>query len=92
MKTSITIFIIFLVFLISGCTKEAKEASIEKDDSYYVACGCGCCGGQEPVNKCLYKSKGDDLNKIIESDKNASASSQCAVMGCSIGVKYVYCD
>lgn len=58
----------------------------------YVACGCGCCGGNEPKEQCLYHSKGDDINKLIESDKKIQVSKSCALMGCSFGIKYRYCD
>ncbi|MBN9682509.1 MULTISPECIES: hypothetical protein [unclassified Corallococcus] len=58
----------------------------------YVACGCGCCGGVEPEVQCLSCSKGDDLQALIQKDEEAKKDPQCAVMGCSPGTKYVYCD
>lgn len=60
--------------------------------SKYIACSCGCCGGTKPVKKCLYHSKGDDLWKIIEADRKEARSKQCALVGCTIGVEYRYCD
>ena len=65
----------------------AEGAAVES----YLACGCGCCG-EEAQQKCLYHSKGDDLSKIIEEDKKVGLSPNCAVMGCSLGVNYTYCD
>lgn len=62
------------------------------DQSSYTACGCGCCGGESPIEQCLYKSKGDDINKIIESDQKVKNSPQCAYAGCSKGLLYKYCD
>jgi hypothetical protein len=59
----------------------------------YTACGCGCCGGLKPRVKCLYRSKGDDLQTIIEADKKAASNTKlCALVGCSLPVKYKYCD
>lgn len=58
----------------------------------YTACGCGCCGGVEPTVKCLYHSKGDDIQKIIENDKQAAQNPACPQMGCSHPIKYIYCD
>jgi hypothetical protein len=70
-----------------SCMNE-NEKSLES----YVACGCGCCGGKDPIEKCLYRSKGDDINKIIEDDKKVAKSDSCALVGCSLGIKYLYCD
>ncbi len=58
----------------------------------YTACGCGCCGGAEPKEVCIYHSKGENLQKIIEDDKKAGENPECAFMGCSLPVKYSYCD
>ncbi len=60
----------------------------------YIACGCGCCGGIDIASVvCLYRSKGDDIQKIIEADKKmASNTALCAVVGCALPIKYVYCD
>ena len=59
----------------------------------YLACGCGCCGGSgTPIKECLYRSKGDDLQKIIEQDEIQKKSPLCNVVGCSRGVEYRYCD
>jgi|GEM_PF-2669061 len=65
--------------------KENKEA-----DSY-LACGCGCCGNT-PIDQCLYHSKGDDLEKIKTDDEISRKKADCAVAGCSAGVRYHYCD
>ena len=58
----------------------------------YIACGCGCCGGVEPRRQCLYRSKGDNLEAIIQKDKEQQKSAICANVGCALGTKYVYCD
>lgn len=58
----------------------------------YLACGCGCCGGTTPKEQCLYKSKGESLEKIQQEDEKLRSSSSCGLMGCSLGVSYKYCD
>ena len=58
----------------------------------YIACGCGCCGGVQPRRQCLYRSKGDDLQAIVRKDKERAKNPGCALAGCSLGTKYVYCD
>jgi parallel beta-helix repeat protein len=58
----------------------------------YIACGCGCCDDIEPLVVCLYHSKGDDIQKIIKEDQEAAQNPDCALVGCSRGIKYVYCD
>ncbi|MDP2684636.1 MAG: exo-alpha-sialidase [bacterium] len=69
----------------SSCQPEVTE---------YLACGCGCCGGteSESAEECLYLSKGDDIQKYIDKDRRAAQSPNCAMMGCSSGVLYRYCD
>ncbi|MFA6048634.1 MAG: hypothetical protein WC792_01630 [Candidatus Micrarchaeia archaeon] len=60
---------------------------------HYVACGCGCCGGMADYPaQCLYHSKGDSLDKIIQEDLQSASSPSCATMGCSRGINYTYCD
>lgn len=64
------------------------------EETGYVACGCGCCRSENVTvtEKCLYRSNGDDINKVIKEDKKIAQSSSCAAAGCSAGVKYHYCD
>ncbi|RKG65369.1 hypothetical protein D7W79_37960 [Corallococcus exercitus] len=70
--------------------KVASKAPVDCSATY-VACGCGCCGG-EPQVQCLSCANGDDLQSLIKKDQEAKNDPQCAVAGCSIGTKYVYCD
>lgn len=71
--------------------QEAKPA-VQADPSY-LACGCGCCGGENtPETVCLYRSKGDDMRKVVEADTLEKNSEDCAVKGCSRGKLYSYCD
>lgn len=62
------------------------------DQDTYTACGCGCCSGATPQEVCLYKSNGDSLERIKQQDTAAKTSPQCAVIGCSRGTTYKYCD
>jgi len=88
-KEIILIGILIVAFL-SGCSQQSdnQNSSVES----YVACGCGCCGEEDPIEKCLYHSKGEDINNIIEDDKKAAQSESCELVGCSLGIKYSYCD
>lgn len=64
-----------------------------KDTRTYVVCGCGCCGGVEPEKKCLYRSKGDDLDALMAKDQATRPTPKaCANVGCSRGTEYRYCD
>ena len=64
----------------------------------YLACGCGCCGGgpddgeMRPVKRCLDRKQGETLEKIKAADEEARKNPQCAMMGCSLGTEYSYCD
>ena len=58
----------------------------------YTACGCGCCENTEPVEKCLYKIKGESLSEVREKDKTTAQNPDCENVGCSQPIKYVYCD
>ncbi len=71
---------------IAPVTSPAKDA--------YIACGCGCCAPEsDATDKCLDRSKGETLEKIIAEDKALAANlGTCAVVGCSFPVRYHYCD
>lgn len=79
--------------------REAEEfyqvQSISDPESLreYLACGCGCCGDEDPViQQCLYRANGDDLTNIIGDDKKIAESETCVLAGCSQGILYSYCD
>jgi hypothetical protein len=55
----------------------------------YLECGCGCCDGVSPMEKCV-----DSKKEKIEDIKNNNpkpSTEFCAPMGCSAGTKYKYC-
>lgn len=55
----------------------------------YVTRRCTC-GGVEPTKKCLYRSKGDSLDKIKAEDQSGAACPPNA--GCRMPIRYAYCD
>lgn len=74
------------------CGVKEESSIIEPGTQSYIACECGCCGGVEPATRCLYHSKGDDIQKIIEEDKKKAQSPICPTAGCSQPIEYIYCD
>jgi hypothetical protein len=92
-------FTLILVIFVVSCTSTPNNLisnnsiSTYNNSQSYLACGCGCCPGiQNHSISCLYHSKGDDLNNIINQDKVMSQSDSCHAMGCSSGILYQYCD
>ncbi|RKH63842.1 hypothetical protein D7V93_08205 [Corallococcus llansteffanensis] len=89
-----------LLMLSSGCvsqgarpeaasTPDAAAPGPAPEASSYTACGCGCCPGVEPHIQCL---GGESLQSVIARDKQAAASPDCPMAGCSLPVKYQACD
>jgi hypothetical protein len=85
-------YLILSIFIfILGCSKES-DAELDS----YISCGCGCCSFDEPIeeiakDECLYKSEGDNIQDIINRDRSLSPD-DCAAVGCSFPIRYVYCD
>ncbi len=50
----------------------------------YLDCGCGCCPGTAPIQKCVNES---DFINIATSQLDAD----CTVAGCSRGINYTEC-
>ena len=72
---------------------QVQSVSAPESLQEYLACGCGCCGDEDPVvSQCLYRANGDDLTTIIGNDKKAAESETCVLAGCSQGILYSYCD
>lgn len=61
------------------------------DAESYISCGCGCCGNMTPDIRCLDKLTGETIEDRKAADENLTAE-YCATAGCSLPVKYVYCD
>ena len=88
-------------FLYEWACKELKKETETGSDLWqnneeiktYIAYWCGSCWWEEkPEEKCLFEENWDDLKKIIEDDKKLKNSEVCNTMGCSIWIKYSYCD
>ncbi len=83
---------------VASSTMTCTPVSIEPpsgNPQSFLACGCGCCSSEtlKPQKRCLFRSKGDDLARMIAEDKRMSADDQlCATVGCSAGIAYMYCD
>ncbi|RKH09531.1 hypothetical protein D7V97_16305 [Corallococcus sp. CA053C] len=88
-----------LLALSAGCVSQGSRpaqaaapdasAQVAPEASSYTACGCGCCPGVEPHVQCL---GGESLQAVIARDKEAAASPDCPMAGCSMPVKYQACD
>lgn len=97
--TSITIIVgvIIALGIIATLFIKPQNTTLKNDEpEFYISCGCGCCGFDEPLEKiakeeCLYKSKGESIQDKINQDKQLSPE-LCATVGCSFPIKYVYCD
>lgn len=90
---ALSVFIISYLFSGKSEIKIIKDTKVVKEDTQsYLACGCGCCGNNDPIEKCLYKKNGDRLTSIIIEDEILKNSTSCSLMGCSRGTLYKYCD
>ena len=86
-----------VLVLVVGCVflLACSNAPAAPGPQSYLACGCGCCVSDtfKPQKRCLFRSRGDDLARIIAEDQRMAANTKaCAVAGCSAGIEYVYCD
>ncbi len=85
------IILVLIIIIFAGYITQSKKRTYSVNNSY-VACGCGCCGDVKYIEQCIYRSKGDDLSKIIEEDKKSKQGDLCKLAGCNMGTRYVYCD
>lgn len=61
-------------------------------NSYYHACGCGCCTGTASLATCVYTDLGQDLTAIAAQDQATKQDAEaCATSGCSMGRDYFCC-
>jgi len=80
------------------CMYPPRDASVRSDTSAaagctgdYTACGCGCCGGVQATPTCYYPSLGDTITAITAQDEAAKSSTNCNLVGCSLGIHYICC-
>src|SRR6185295_15673242 len=57
----------------------------------YTACGCGCCGGATPVERCVDTAHGETMRQIIDADQQQAGSPNCSFAGCALPIHYVCC-
>lgn len=101
MRKAILIIVIVGVMIafaiIATLPIKPQKSTLEDDElEFYISCGCGCCGFDEPLEKnakeeCLYKSKGESIGDKIKQDKQLTPD-LCATAGCTFPIEYVYCD
>ncbi|MFH1470414.1 MAG: hypothetical protein ABIF01_01580 [Candidatus Micrarchaeota archaeon] len=95
MKHRLAAFLAFLILAFSalvlfyGSAISGGEAA---SPSYFTACGCGCCADVEPQSQCLYHSNLDSIESVISKDVEMAKSQDCPLIGCSIPIRYSYCD
>ncbi len=93
MKRRLAAFLAFVIIALSLFVLFFGAAlKAEPRYDYYIACGCGCCGASEPVIQCLYGSNGDSIESVVAKDKAIAKSPECPKAGCSMPIKYEYCD
>lgn len=81
---------LILIFLILSNLSLVKFFLVNSNT--YTECGCGCCGGSNPLIKCLDKSLGENLESIKAKDQLQKGNNGCMAVGCSYGIKYAECD
>jgi hypothetical protein len=75
--------------LTSSCSGSNAAGACEP--ASYTACGCGCCGGATPVDRCVDTAHGETMQQIIDADQQQAQSPNCAFAGCALPVHYVCC-
>ena len=68
-----------------------QQAAGACEPAAYTACGCGCCGGATPVERCVDTAAGETMQQIIDADRQVAQSSNCSLAGCSLPVHYTCC-
>jgi hypothetical protein len=70
----------------------SQALDLFEETGTYLACGCGCCVGEAPIQECLLYSEKDEIEDIIRNDLSHKWPGwNCSRVGCSRGVEYKYC-
>src|SRR5262245_28319153 len=82
------LFVLLTVFMTYTSPGRELRAYISggKEISTYTACGCGGCGGTQPIEKNVYNR--EEFERLKKEDQAAKGNPGCAVMGCAICIKY----
>jgi hypothetical protein len=82
-----------VVALFTSCGGlSSQQAAGACEPAAYTACGCGCCGGATPVERCVDVAAGETMQGIIDADRQAAQRPGCAMAGCSLPVHYTCCQ
>ena len=83
-----------ILLTLMGASQTDSTTPAEKEIlKEYTDCGCGCCANLQPTEKCVYRSRSESVDKIAALAKsNAPSPQSCALIGCSKGIHYHYCD
>jgi len=75
---------------LTACGRSTPDAAACEPASY-TACGCGCCGGTTPIERCVDAAAGQTMQQIIDEDRQVAQTANCASAGCSFPVHYTCC-
>lgn len=82
---------LMILMAVAGCVGESRPYdTCPYEVREYLACGCGCCAGTQPVLMCIPTSA-PCLSEIIAEDQALKGSPSCAFAGCAQGVQYSPC-
>jgi hypothetical protein len=83
--------VVLMPMFSAACSSPGEDAKNTCDAEPYVACGCGCCQGVNPIDVCVDAAHGETMQDISDRDKAAAGSPTCANAGCSVPVRYSCC-
>ena len=76
---------------LTACGSTQGQAAGACEPAEYTACGCGCCGGVAPAERCVDVAGGQTMQQIIDADRQVAQTSNCSLAGCSFPVHYTCC-
>ncbi|HYV45075.1 MAG TPA: hypothetical protein VFA20_09460 [Myxococcaceae bacterium] len=75
----------------TACAGSNQQPAGACEPASYTACGCGCCGGATPVERCVDVAGGETMRQIIDADRQVAQNANCSMAGCSLPVHYTCC-
>ncbi len=76
----------------AGVVDAAPLGACSPEDASYTACGCGCCPGASPLDRCLDRDAGETLESVQAADEAAAMSPGCPMAGCGTPIVYRCCE